>query len=127
MPYEVELAFNSSRECYTQCCMDFRQILPGGVNYIDFKASTDSDVSLITGDLRNCNENAPYTDKMNALVIKNSTGVVAIGKAGAEFLHSRSWKGVEQRLGKDAIHSATIGRSGLPNRYENEPIKKDNE
>ncbi|CAK9797306.1 2-(3-amino-3-carboxypropyl)histidine synthase subunit 2 [Anthophora quadrimaculata] len=127
MPFEVELAFNSSREHYTSCCMDFRQILPGGVNYIDFKASTDSDISLITGDVRHCNENAPCTDKMNALVIKNSTGVVAIGKAGAEFLHGRSWKGVEQRLGKDAVHSATIGRSGLPNHYENEPIKKDNE
>ncbi|KOC67399.1 Diphthamide biosynthesis protein 2 [Habropoda laboriosa] len=109
--------------------MDFRQILPGGINYIDFKASTDSDVSLITGELRNCNESALCTDKMNALVINNSTGVVAIGKAGAEFLHNRSWKGVEQRLGKDAVHSAEIGRSGLPNCYENESIsiKKDNE
>ncbi|XP_017762704.1 PREDICTED: diphthamide biosynthesis protein 2 [Eufriesea mexicana] len=129
MPYEVELAFNSSRECYTQYCMDFRQILPGGMNYIDFKASTDSDVSLITGELRNFDENVPCTDKMSDLVINNSSGVIAIGKAGAEFLQNRSWKGIEQRLGKDAVHSAEIGRCGLPNCYENEPIsiKKNNE
>lgn len=51
--------------------------------------------------------------------------VVAIGKAGAEFLYNRSWKGVEQRLGKDAVHSAEIGRYGLPSCYENEPISRE--
>ncbi|XP_076763791.1 diphthamide biosynthesis 2 [Xylocopa sonorina] len=127
IPYEVELAFNSLRECYTQYCMDFRQILPNGINYINFEASTDSDVSLITGKLRNCDEGVLCTNKMNTLVINNSPGVVAIGKAGAEFLYNRSWKGIEQRLGKDAVHSAEIGRYGLPSCYENEPIsiKKD--
>ncbi|XP_026297533.1 2-(3-amino-3-carboxypropyl)histidine synthase subunit 2 [Apis mellifera] len=129
MPYEVELAFNISREYYTQYCMDFRQILPGGINYIDFKTSTDSDISLITGNLRNYDENASYINKMNTLVISNTSDIVAIGKAGAEFLNNRSWKGVEQRLGKDAVHAAEIGRYGLPNCYENEPIlqKKNDE
>lgn len=145
MPFEVELAFNSSRELYAEYCMDFRQILPGGMNYVDFKAATNSDVSLITGKLRNCDENVPCTDKMNALAINNSAGiytskeksisknsfnniililldVVVIGKAGAEFLYNRSWKGVEQRLGKDTVHPAEIGRYGLPNCYENESI-----
>ena len=122
MPYEVELAFNDSREVYMQYCMDFRQILPGGMNYVDFKASSNSDISLITGELRDYSDNSTCTDKMNALAINNSAGVVAIGKAGAEFLHNRSWKGVEQRLGKDAVHSAEIGRYGLPNCYKNEPV-----
>ena len=122
MPYEVELAFNDSRELYMQYCMDFRQILPGGMNYVDFKASSNSDVSLITGELRDYSDGSTCTDKMNALAINNSAGVVAIGKAGAEFLHNRSWKGVEQRLGKDAVHSAEIGRYGLPNCYENEAV-----
>lgn len=75
MPYEVELAFNSSRECYTQYCMDFRQILPSGLNYVDFKASTNSDISLITGELRNCDESVLCTDKMSALAINNSAGM----------------------------------------------------
>lgn len=85
MPYEVELAFNSSRECYTQYCMDFRQILPGGVNYVDFKPSTDSDVSLITGELRNCDENIPCTDKMNALAINNSSGIYMFQKISTNY------------------------------------------
>lgn len=80
MPYEVELAFNISRECYTQYCMDFRQILPGGINYIDFKTSTDSDISLITGNLRNYDESASYINKMNALVISNTSGIISINK-----------------------------------------------
>ncbi|XP_076247928.1 diphthamide biosynthesis 2 [Calliopsis andreniformis] len=127
-PYEVELAFNDSREFSIQYCMDFRQILPGGTNYVEFKASMDSDISLITGEIRSHNENALCTDKMNALAIADSTGVVAIGKAGAEFLQSRSWKGVEQRLGKDSVHAAEIGRCGLPSCYENEcvSIEKNN-
>lgn len=80
MPYEVELAFNISREYYTQYCMDFRQILPGGINYIDFKTSTDSDISLITGNLRNYDESASYINKMNALVISNTSGIISINK-----------------------------------------------
>ncbi|XP_076650044.1 diphthamide biosynthesis 2 isoform X2 [Halictus rubicundus] len=124
-PYEVELAFNDSREMGTEYCMDFRQILPGGINYVDLKISMSADTSLITGELRNYNENVPCSDKMNALAIKDS-GVVAIGKAGAEFLHNRSWKGLEQKLGKDAVHSAEIGRSGLPTSYDSEPPIKSN-
>lgn len=121
MPYEVELAFNSSRESYARYCMDFRQILPGGADYVGFKPSTDADISLITGEVRNCDNNVSCTNKMNALAI-SSTGTIAIGKAGAEFLHNRSWMGVEQRLGKDEVQPAEIGRTGTPNCYENEPI-----
>lgn len=121
MPYEVELAFNDSRELYTQHCMDFRQILPGGMNYVDFKPSENSDVSLITGEVRGCNKEELCADKMNSLII-NSSGELAIGKAGAQFLHTRCWTGVEQRLGKDAVHVAEIGRSGLASHYKNEPV-----
>lgn len=56
------------------------------------------------------------------LIIIIELGIVAIGKAGAEYLYNRSWKGVEQRLGKDAVHSAEVGRCGLPSSYENEPV-----
>lgn len=124
LPYEVELAFNTSRTLQTEYCMDFRQILPGGMVYKEFKPSVDSDVSLITGELRAAEPDTACVNEMNALVIKTSGAVAAIGKAGAQFLQDRSWKGVEQRLGKDAIEPATIGRTGLPLGYENEPIPK---
>ncbi|EZA51997.1 Diphthamide biosynthesis protein [Ooceraea biroi] len=120
-PYEVELAFNSAREFCPQYFMDFRQILPGGHHYVDFKPSVDSDVSLITGDVRNSEDDALCTDQMSALTLRSS-GTIAIGKAGAQYLQERSWKGVEQRLGEDPVRPAEIGRTGLAWEYTNESL-----
>ncbi|XP_077256776.1 diphthamide biosynthesis 2 [Temnothorax americanus] len=122
--YEVELAFNSAREFCPQYFMDFRQILPGGPHYVDFKPSTDSDVSLITSNVRNCEDDNLCTDQMNALTVRSS-GTVAIGKAGAQYLQERSWKGAEQRLGEDPVQPAEAGRVGLAWEYTNEPLKTD--
>lgn len=52
-------------------------------------------------------------------------GTVAIGKAGAQFLQERSWRGVEQRLGEDPVVPAEIGRSGLACQYTSEPLNTD--
>ncbi|XP_011156190.1 2-(3-amino-3-carboxypropyl)histidine synthase subunit 2 [Solenopsis invicta] len=122
--YEVELAFNSAREFCPQYFMDFRQVLPGGQHYVDFKPSVDSDISLITSNIRNCEDDTLYTDQMNALTVRSS-GTVAIGKAGAQYLQERSWKGVEQRLGEDPVQPAEIGRTGLAWEYTNETLKTD--
>nr|XP_050861756.1 2-(3-amino-3-carboxypropyl)histidine synthase subunit 2 [Vespula vulgaris] len=119
MPFEVDLAFNTSRKFSTQYCMDFRQILPGGLNYCDFETSMETDVSLITGKVRNTDNDILCINKMDALVLK-TPGVVAIGNAGAQFLQERSWKGVEQRLGKDSPCPAQIGRMGIASHYNNE-------
>ncbi|GAB1863781.1 2-(3-amino-3-carboxypropyl)histidine synthase subunit 2 [Camponotus japonicus] len=123
-PYEVELAFNSAREFCLQYFMDFRQILPGGSHYVNFKPSVDSDISLINSSVRNCEDDISCTDQMNALTIRSS-GTIAIGKAGAQYLQERSWKGVEQRLGEDPVQPAEIGRTGLAWEYTNESLKID--
>lgn len=120
-PYEVELAFNGAREFSPQYFMDFRQILPGGHHYVDFKPSVDSEVSLITGDVRSCEDDASCTDQMSALTFR-SPGAIAIGKAGARYLQERSWKGVEQRLGEDPVRPAETGRTGLAWEYTNESL-----
>lgn len=54
-----------------------------------------------------------------------SLGTIAIGKAGAQYLQERSWKGVEQRLGEDVVQSAEIGRAGLAWEYMNESLEID--
>ncbi|XP_012521325.1 2-(3-amino-3-carboxypropyl)histidine synthase subunit 2 isoform X1 [Monomorium pharaonis] len=123
--YEVELAFNSAREFCSQYFMDFRQVLPGGEHYVNFKPSVDSDVSLISSNIRNCEDDTLCTDQMNALTVRSS-GTVAIGKAGAQYLQERSWKGVEQRLGEDPVQPAEIGRTGLAWEYTNETLKTNN-
>ncbi|XP_014487002.1 PREDICTED: diphthamide biosynthesis protein 2 isoform X2 [Dinoponera quadriceps] len=120
-PYEVELAFNTAREFCPHYFMDFRQILPGGIHHVDFKPSTDSDVSLISSDVRNCEDDGLSADQMNTLTIRSS-GTVAIGMAGAQYLQERSWRGVEQRLGEDPVRPAEIGRTGLACQYTNEPL-----
>lgn len=71
-PYEVELAFNSAREFCSQYFMEFQQILPGGLHYVDFNPSIDSDVSLITGEIRNYENNTLNAGQMNALSIRSS-------------------------------------------------------
>lgn len=124
LPYEVDLAFNSSREFSQNYCTDFNQILPGGLNYVSFEASTEPDISLISGGVRGSKEDEPSSTEMNAVAC-TSDGTVAIGKAGASFLQSRSWKGLEQRLGQDEVKPAVKGRSGIAMSYENEPINKE--
>lgn len=52
----------------------------------------------------------------------NLLGTVAIGKAGAQYLQERSWKGVEQRLGETPVRPAELGRTGLACQYTNEPV-----
>lgn len=69
-PYEVELAFNNAREFCPQYFMDFRQILPGGTHYVDFKPSKDADVSLVTNNVRNHKDDDLCTDQINALAIR---------------------------------------------------------
>lgn len=123
-PFEVELAFNSSREFSTQYCMDFRQILSTGLDYVAFEPSSDSDVSLISGAIRNLTNDEHPVDGMGELVSK-SAGTVAIGKNGANYLLNRSWQGLEQKLGQDQVKTAVKGRIGLPVAYENEPVKKE--
>ncbi|XP_008560628.1 2-(3-amino-3-carboxypropyl)histidine synthase subunit 2 [Microplitis demolitor] len=123
-PFEVELAFNDSREFSTNYCLDFRQLLPGGINYVEFKSTDQSDISLITGKLRNySSKSADQTDteKMKTLACKND-GTVAIGKAGADFLLNRSWQGLEQKLGETEVKTAEQGRRGLPINYDTEPL-----
>lgn len=125
-PFEVELAFNNSRKFSTNYCLDFRQLLPGGFNYVEFKPTDDSDVSMLSNEIRNTNKVNCTIDKMDTVACK-ADGTVAIGKSGANFLLNRSWQGLEQKLGENTIEVATKGRSGLPISYDNEPVKNNNQ
>ncbi|XP_012259507.2 2-(3-amino-3-carboxypropyl)histidine synthase subunit 2 [Athalia rosae] len=123
-PFEVELAFNSSRDYSTQYCIDFQQILATGLSYVPFKSSAESDVSLISGGIRNLTNDIHSVNGMGELVSK-SAGTVAVGKDGANYLLNRSWQGLEQRLGKDPVQTVSKGRDGLPVGYDSELIRKE--
>ncbi|XP_039258184.2 2-(3-amino-3-carboxypropyl)histidine synthase subunit 2-like [Styela clava] len=124
-PYEFEVACNPSREWSENYVTDFRTILPGGTNFVEFPENYSKDdettMSLISGNIRtnnnsdieNCTENA------DALAIRNDkTSVAVFGpNSSAQKLSERSWKGLEQKLGETPVTKATKGRSGLPVSY----------
>ena len=39
---------------------------------------------------------------------------------GAQFLHGRSWRGLEQQLGETEVSEPVEGRTGLPVSYSHE-------
>ena len=48
--------------------------------------------------------------------------VFPLSTSAAHYLHSRSWKGLEQQLGETPVQpKAAEGRSGLPVEYDDEP------
>ena len=40
----------------------------------------------------------------------------------ANFLQSRSWRGLEQNLGETPVSKVTVGLSGLPVHYDKETV-----
>lgn len=118
-PYDVELAFNESREFSEFHAIDFKEILPGGCYHINFEKITNSDVSLLSGKLRNENENEINLEENHSLVQK-SYGELQDIQTGSKFLQSRLWKGLELKLGENNVIPIEEGRSGLPVNYKNE-------
>lgn len=125
-PFELEVALNPNREWKPKMVSDFRKLLPGESDCIDFgefDAEQPSDVSLITGKLRKIgrsdDEEKESTSEKN--VVKRNDGLtVANVHTGAGYLQNRSWKGLEQNLGQTEIKKATEGAKGIAMGYENE-------
>lgn len=118
-PFDVELAFNESREFSTFHAIDFKDILPGGFDHIDFEKISKSDVSLLSGKMRNENEseNTKIQDKS---LVQKSFGELQDNQTSSMFLQSRIWKGLEMKLGENNILPIEDGRSGIPINYVNE-------
>ncbi|OXU29470.1 hypothetical protein TSAR_009190 [Trichomalopsis sarcophagae] len=119
-PFEVDLAFNAGRAYSAYHAIDFKQILPGGSKYEEFQVSTDTDVSLTSGKLRTLEDNC-LTNENSALTPK-SLGVMANTQIDTNFLQSRSWSGLEQKLGESSVSLAVDGRTGIPTNYTNEQL-----
>uniref|UniRef100_A0A8C8RZS4 2-(3-amino-3-carboxypropyl)histidine synthase subunit 2 n=1 Tax=Pelusios castaneus TaxID=367368 RepID=A0A8C8RZS4_9SAUR len=125
-PYELELACNPAREWSSHYVTDFRDLLPGGRAHVSFPDQVPGegdvpDVSLITGELRGaCLSSAPASSSSAALACRNPALALAEVSPAASFLESRSWRGLEQRLGQTPVTKAVLGRRGLAIAYEDE-------
>ncbi|KAM9775086.1 2-(3-amino-3-carboxypropyl)histidine synthase subunit 2 [Syngnathus typhle] len=124
-PFEMEVACNRSREWSSEYITDFRHLLPGGQNYVPppegQEDGDDTDVSLITGALRSnkLDRNHEFSHS-SSLVLRNQTLTVANTNSAASFLATRSWRGLEQKLGETPVGKAVEGRRGIAIAYEEE-------
>ncbi|XP_074642007.1 2-(3-amino-3-carboxypropyl)histidine synthase subunit 2-like [Tubulanus polymorphus] len=128
-PYEVELACNRNREWSVEFESDFRSLLPGGSSFVQLpeKYEETADISLVTGEVRllGCNDSDDESDEpcqSGTVANRSELHVVSHNKAtsAAEFLSSRSWKGVKQKLGETPVVKASQGVKGIASCYENE-------
>ncbi|KAM7370117.1 hypothetical protein PAMP_011397 [Pampus punctatissimus] len=126
-PFEMEVACNKSREWSEEYVTDFRHLLPGGQSYVPLpdqqEECDETDVSLITGALRSqhlLNSEPAESSSSSSLVLRNQMLTVANTNSAASFLASRSWHGLEQKLGETPVVKAVEGRRGIAIAYEEE-------
>ncbi|XP_034254373.1 2-(3-amino-3-carboxypropyl)histidine synthase subunit 2 isoform X2 [Thrips palmi] len=128
--YEVELACNTLRQWSTKYVSDFRQLLLGGKDHVqlpEISMENFSDVSLITGKVRNVditNIASAESDSSNRSITDRGDLTVCLS-TGSEFLVNRTWQGLEQNLGQNPVELATLGRSGIASSYHSEPVQRD--
>lgn len=126
--FEMELACNQAREWTGEYITDFRDLLPGACSHVPMPDENPEDegsydVSLITGYLRSTH--LPQTQSQNdssctALAARNETLTMVEAHCSATHLASRSWKGLEQKLGETPVTKAVEGRRGIAIAYEDE-------
>lgn len=124
-PFELEVALNPGREWQPKIVTDFRKLLPGESDCIDFEGfdgEQTSDVSLITGKLRKIGRGDDSNSVIDetSLTNRNEGLTVAHVHTGAGYLQNRSWKGLEQNLGETEVKKAGEGAKGIAMGYENE-------
>uniref|UniRef100_S4P9V0 Diptheria toxin resistance protein n=3 Tax=Pararge aegeria TaxID=116150 RepID=S4P9V0_9NEOP len=117
-PFELEVALNSNREpYYNYHITDYDELLPGKRHYCEVSHIKETtDVSLITGNIRETKIQSEEHVGME-LVEKQNWALESIGSN----LQSRSWTGLEQKLGETEVTKAEEGRKGIPLQYSNEP------
>ncbi|XP_029181638.2 2-(3-amino-3-carboxypropyl)histidine synthase subunit 2-like [Acropora millepora] len=128
-PFEMELACLRTREWTGDYITDFRELLPGASASVELEEDANDcnevpDVSLITGHLRPAFRSPSDTAEplSSSLVERNEETTLSTQNriTSAEFLASRSWKGLEQNLGETPVTKAVEGKEGIAAGYTDE-------
>ncbi|KAJ1304766.1 hypothetical protein OPQ81_005903 [Rhizoctonia solani] len=132
-PFELEIALGADRSWTGEYVLNFDQILSRQkANDVLDEQLSDEDpdrpsFSLVTGTYRHAKRyvdprgTGEGTDSNDyAVALRNNEGALsqAVATAGTEFLHSRSFQGLEQRLGQDEPAVLEQGRSGIAKGYQ---------
>lgn len=124
--FELEMAFNCARVWGDEFVCSFEQLLTGGEHFVPTKLSDqESDVSLITGETRRLTTVATGSDagdeKNNKSLTSRNDGLAMMHySAAGEFLHNRSWTGLEPNLGQTSVSKAVEGKKGIAASYQDE-------
>ncbi|XP_067892485.1 2-(3-amino-3-carboxypropyl)histidine synthase subunit 2 isoform X2 [Heterodontus francisci] len=126
-PYEMEVACNQARKWTGEYITDFRDLLPGACCHVEFPDETfsgeETDVSLITGALRTTHllkSEWQNEASSTSLIHRNDALAITQSHSAASFLATRSWQGLEQKLGQTSVSKAVEGRKGIAIAYEGE-------
>ncbi|XP_062504438.1 2-(3-amino-3-carboxypropyl)histidine synthase subunit 2-like isoform X2 [Corticium candelabrum] len=124
-PYELEMACIRCRQWTGEFITDYRELLPGGASHVSIDCQADEDIkpeySFITGSLKSMAVTKNILDDESQALVERDPMEVATMKSTAQFLNSKVWKGLEQRLGDTPLSSAVEGRKGIAIAYEDEP------
>ncbi|KAE9394949.1 diphthamide biosynthesis protein [Gymnopus androsaceus JB14] len=141
-PYELEVALRAEQSWTGRYVLDFEELLAEHANDHGQTDADDDDehevrdedspvFSLVTGKYRHAKRfgpaNGPSTApseasasaSSSALVQRNQDSAVALlsDSAAGQFLHSRTYQGLDPRLGQDAPGVLEQGRSGIARGY----------
>uniref|UniRef100_A0A8C4R4X1 2-(3-amino-3-carboxypropyl)histidine synthase subunit 2 n=1 Tax=Eptatretus burgeri TaxID=7764 RepID=A0A8C4R4X1_EPTBU len=129
-PYEMEVACNPARCWLGDLVTDFRELLPGGTKFVplaerDSEELQEADVSLLSGGVRAPPPQPFVTTTSTALATRNQNLQVALAgdHSAASFLVTRSWRGLEQKVGETPLGSVKEGRRGIAIGYEGEGVE----
>ncbi|KAJ2933761.1 hypothetical protein H1R20_g3331, partial [Candolleomyces eurysporus] len=142
-PFELEIALGAGRSWTGKYVLDFGQILKEsqavngsekGAEKSDNEEKEDTDqpvFSLVTGKYRQAKRygteeksNGVEVDS-TSLVVRNQEDAVSIAlpnSAAAQFLHQRTYRGLETRLGEDEPGVLEQGRSGIAREYQTDGV-----
>lgn len=131
-PFEFEVALQAEGTWSGQYVLDFEKLLVGeSENNLGAVAEDGGDdpdrptFSLVTGKYRQPklygtqDDETPTEGTSAALTLRNQDGTVSklVDSAAALFLHSRSYQGLEAKIGEDLPAVLEQGRSGIARGY----------
>ncbi|KAL0948334.1 hypothetical protein HGRIS_010921 [Hohenbuehelia grisea] len=136
-PYELEVALQAEQVWTGRYVLDFDQLLAETKEPAEAAVETNSDddpdqpvFSLVTGTYRHAKryeQNDPTEDAVtaegsNAVIPRNQDNALAkfASSAAAQYLQSRSYQGLETRIGEDAPSVLEQGRSGIAKGYQDD-------
>ncbi|KAI0702377.1 diphthamide biosynthesis protein [Cerioporus squamosus] len=145
-PYELEVALQPTQTWTGRYVLDFEQLLKeqkdaveGESQYAPPESTEEEDIdqpvfSLVTGRYRHAKRygdaDGPSTDETgdsSAVVLRNQENALSkMGdSAAAQFLQSRTFQGLETRIGQDAPSLLEQGRSGIARGYGDDHRDRD--